>query len=106
MDTLKLLEDFDKEQSTSYLTYLDANNLYDWAMCQYMPYVNFKSCKSVVDCSAPTAKPMEMTMGDLDTIANARQCHICGKSFTDLDENSRWSVTEHQPVRYAAANNA
>ena len=27
---------------SKYITYLDANNLYDWAMIQYLPYSEFK----------------------------------------------------------------
>ncbi|XP_054283625.1 uncharacterized protein LOC129000686 [Macrosteles quadrilineatus] len=33
---------YDKDTPSSYLTYLDANNLYGWAMCQHMPYAEFK----------------------------------------------------------------
>lgn len=35
-------EEYNKDLSTSYLTYLDANNLYGWAMGQFMPYSEFK----------------------------------------------------------------
>ena len=38
----KYLPDYDKEVETSYITYLDANNLYGWAMSQCLPTGQFK----------------------------------------------------------------
>ena len=35
------LEDYNPEQETSYIMYLDANNLYGWAMSQPLPVGNF-----------------------------------------------------------------
>ena len=29
-------------ESSKFITYLDANNLYGWAMSQYLPYSGFK----------------------------------------------------------------
>ena len=34
-------EDFDKSKPSSYIRYLDANNLYGLAMCKKLPYDNF-----------------------------------------------------------------
>jgi hypothetical protein len=34
--------EYDPERPTSYLFYLDANNLYGWAMSQYLPVTDFK----------------------------------------------------------------
>lgn len=36
------MQDFDSKQPTSYLIYLDANNLYGWAMSQHLPIGEFQ----------------------------------------------------------------
>ena len=35
-------EDYDKSKPSSYISYLDANNLYGLAMCKKLPYGDFK----------------------------------------------------------------
>ena len=38
----KYMRDHDKNKESSYIEYLDANNLYRWAMLQKLPVRNFK----------------------------------------------------------------
>ena len=38
----KYMENYDKNDESSYIQYLDANNLYGWAMSQKLPVNNFK----------------------------------------------------------------
>ena len=38
----KYMKDFDKNIESSYIEYLDANNLYRWAMSQKLPVNDFK----------------------------------------------------------------
>ena len=38
----KYMKDYDKNIESSYIQYLDANNLYGWAMSQKLPVNNFK----------------------------------------------------------------
>ena len=38
----KYLSDYDENKESSYLMYLDANNLYGWAMSQVLPTSKFK----------------------------------------------------------------
>ena len=39
--------DYDNEKLKTYITYLDMNNLYGYAMTQYLPDANFKWVKNM-----------------------------------------------------------
>ena len=43
----KYMKNYDKNKESSYLMYLDANNLYGWAMSQKQPVDSFKWVKNV-----------------------------------------------------------
>ena len=36
------MQSHDNSKPSKYITYLDSNNLYGWAMSQYLPYDGFK----------------------------------------------------------------
>ena len=38
----KCMQSYDAKKPSKFITYLDANNLYGWAMSQYFPYSRFK----------------------------------------------------------------
>ena len=38
----KYMKNYDKNKGSSYIDYLDSNNLYGWAMSQKLPVENFK----------------------------------------------------------------
>ena len=38
----KYMKNYDNTKESKYLMYLDANNLYGWAMCEKLPIDNFK----------------------------------------------------------------
>ena len=38
----KYMSDYDKNKESSFILYLDANNLYGWAMSQILPISDFK----------------------------------------------------------------
>ena len=37
----KYMKEYDENKPSKYIMYLDANNLYGWAMSQYLPTGNF-----------------------------------------------------------------
>ena len=39
--------DYDPKKQSTFITYLDKNNLYGWAMSEYLPYGEFKWLKNV-----------------------------------------------------------
>ena len=43
----KYMNDFDPKKPSIFITYLDMNNLYYWAMSEYLPYGGFKWLKNV-----------------------------------------------------------
>ena len=38
----KYMKDYDPTKPSKYISYLDMNNLYGWAMSSYLPYGGFK----------------------------------------------------------------
>ena len=43
----KYMKNYNKNEESSYIQYLDANNLYGWAMSQKLPVNNFKWVKDI-----------------------------------------------------------
>ena len=41
------MNDYDPEEPSTFITYLDMNNLYGWAMSEHLPYCEFKWLKNV-----------------------------------------------------------
>ena len=48
----KYMKDYDKSTTSSYLAYLDANNLYGWAVSQKLPAKGFKWAKKLSECNS------------------------------------------------------
>ena len=38
----KYMNDYDPKKPSTFISYLDMNNLYGWAMSEYLPYKGFK----------------------------------------------------------------
>ena len=45
----KYMKNFNPDEPSSFIMYLDANNLYGWAMSQYLPTGNYKWCWEVLE---------------------------------------------------------
>ena len=43
----KYMCDYDSKKPSTFITYLDKNNLYGWAMSEYLPYGEFEWLKNV-----------------------------------------------------------
>ena len=43
----KYMSDYDSNKQSTFITYLDKNNLYGWAMSEYLPYGEFEWLKNV-----------------------------------------------------------
>ena len=43
----KYMSDYDSNKPSTFITYLDKNNLYGWAMSEYLPYREFEWLKNV-----------------------------------------------------------
>ena len=43
----KYVFDYDSNKQSTFITYLDKNNLYGWAMSKYFPYGEFEWLKNV-----------------------------------------------------------
>ena len=43
----KYINDYDTKKQSTFISYLDMNNLYGWAMSKYLPYERFKCLKNV-----------------------------------------------------------
>ena len=45
----KYMNDYDPKRPTTFITYLDKNNLYGWKMCEYLPYAGFEWVKILMN---------------------------------------------------------
>ena len=43
----RYMNDYDPKKLSTFITYLDMNNLYGWAMSEYLPYGGFKWLQNV-----------------------------------------------------------
>ena len=43
----KYMNDYDLEKLSTFITYLDKNNLYGWSMSEHLPYENFEWLENI-----------------------------------------------------------
>ncbi|KYN23233.1 hypothetical protein ALC57_04350 [Trachymyrmex cornetzi] len=53
----KYMRSYNSSKPSTYLMYYDVNNLYGWAMCQPLPYAEFRWIKDVVNFDASAIVP-------------------------------------------------
>ena len=41
------MNDYDPKKQSTFISYLDMNNLYGWAMSEYLPYERFEWLKNI-----------------------------------------------------------
>ena len=44
----KYMSDYDSNKQSTFITYLDKNNLYGWSMSEYLPYGEFEWLKMLM----------------------------------------------------------
>ena len=72
----KYMQEFNPDLPKSYLMYFDANNLYGWAMSQYLPEGNFKWVSTDIDFSvSPTSDIGYILEVDLEYPKNIHDLH-------------------------------
>ncbi|KYM95685.1 hypothetical protein ALC62_13666 [Cyphomyrmex costatus] len=53
----KYMRSYNSSKPSSYLMYYDVNNLYGWAMCQPLPYADFRSAEDAANFDANAIAP-------------------------------------------------
>ena len=48
------MSDYDPEKPSTFITYLDKNNLYGWSMSEYLPYEKFEWLENIDECNVIT----------------------------------------------------
>ena len=82
------LEDFGPTKPESYLMYWDANNLYGWAMCQYLPYKNLRLNTEVsIDQVLETADDSDVGYIIECDLNAPQEIHELLKQFSPCPEN-------------------
>ena len=94
----KYIEDFDSEKPSNFLVYLDANNLYGWAMCQKLPTGDFQlENTTTIDSLNNKESCLGNYIGNLKKIGNGcilevdleypKELHILHNDFPLCPEN-------------------
>ena len=55
----KYMNDYDPKKSSTFMSYLDMDNLYGWAMSEYLSYERFKWLKNVDEFDLMSMKKVQ-----------------------------------------------
>ena len=57
----KYMNDYDPKKQSTFMSYLDMNNLYGWAMSEYLPYEKFKWLKNIDEFNVMSINEKSLT---------------------------------------------
>ena len=88
-----MVSDFDEEKPTTFITYLDANNLYGWAMCKPLPTGNFEwlsdldllKLQVLITFKGPTFTSEDFEDFLKENASSASKAKPLGGSFLEVD---------------------
>ena len=55
------MNDYDPKKPSTFISYLDMNNLYGWAMSEYLPYEGFKWLKNIDEFDVMSTNEKRLT---------------------------------------------
>ena len=106
----KYMENYDENKESSYIKYLDANNLYGWAMSQKLPVNNFKWVKDtsktneefiknynennekgyILEVDVKYPKKVHDSHSDLPFLSKRMKIHKCKNLICNLKKNTSY----------------
>ncbi|KAJ8912241.1 hypothetical protein NQ315_016583 [Exocentrus adspersus] len=94
----KYIPNFDSTQPVKYLTYFDVNNLYGWAMSQYLPYADFRWVDTNIDVLNISDESDQGYI--LELMNNA----VFGKTMENIRKHRVVKLKNQWEGRYGASN--
>ena len=84
----KYMKDYDPKRMSKFIMYLVMNNLYGWAMSNYLPYGGFKWSKNVggFDVNSVSLKSPIGSILEVD-IEYPDELHVLHNDYLQLDSN-------------------
>ena len=103
----KYMKNYDKNEESSYIQYLDVNNLYGWAMSQKLPLNGFKWINDVSEMPNEDNKIIKYNQGEKSIkspfiIYADLECLLEKTStrYKYLEESSTTEINKHTPSGY------
>lgn len=95
----KYMKSYDSSKPSVFIKYLDANNLYGWAMSQYLPYGNYKDVSSNwVDRDIPSFVNFIKSVGDKDDIGYMLEVDMTYPEELHIEHNDYPLAPEHMII--------
>ncbi|XP_071571453.1 uncharacterized protein [Temnothorax nylanderi] len=104
----RYMQSYDPLKPSSYLMYFDVNNLYGWAMCQPLPYANFRWVEDVsnfefstIALDSPTGYILEVDLEIMYTDTDSLIYHV---KCEDVYKNMKRDIAKFDTSDYAIDN--